>query len=121
MKAIQIRSTPAPPDLKRKRGSINSVAYFFAREIINHPESWGWDNCKVDPQRLKVDSLATAALPWLGRGLRVDDLRKLWRVAVERTHAAQHDGWIRRNAEGYAVSVWREELQKFAERTKTDG
>ena len=112
-------STPAPSGLKL--AAFRKPAYFLAREIINHPKSWGWDNCKVGPQRLNVHSLATAALPWLGRGLRVDELRWAWRVAVGRTHAALQDGWVRRNAEGYVVSVWREELQKTAERTKANG
>ena len=111
-------STPAPPGLKL--AAFRRPAYLLAREIIEHPETWRWDNCKVDPQRLNVHSLATAALPWLGRGLRVDDLRRAWRVAVERTHAAMQDGWVRRTAEGYVVTVWRDELQEFAERTKTE-
>jgi hypothetical protein len=101
--------------------ALRRPAYLLAREIIEHPQTWRWDHYNLDPQRLNVHSLATAALPWLGRGLRVDEMRGAWRVAVERTHAALQDGWVRRNAEGYVISVWREELRTFAERTKAKG
>lgn len=99
---------------KLKRHPLNKAAYLVARNIVSDTTSelgWYWSNCKIRPEDLNVNSLATVALPWLiEKRLRVQELYKAWHLAVKKAHAARIGQYIR-NPSAYVVACWEEELR----------
>jgi hypothetical protein len=88
---------------------MKRTAYLVARQIIRDDTAWYWHTCKVSPERLNVHSLATAVLPWLAKGVLIQDLVASWARAVRKAHAATVDGLTDR-PEAYAIACWRELL-----------
>jgi uncharacterized protein YdaU (DUF1376 family) len=96
---------------KMPGGKMNPtfIALKLANRIIANQTGWHYDNCKVDPARLKSSSLQTVILPFVGQFSEAKILAR-WATAVRAAHAAKVDG-LARNATAYAIECFKSQFQ----------
>jgi hypothetical protein len=96
---------------KTPGGKMNPTftALKLANRIMANETGWHYDNCKVDPAKLKSSSLQTVILPVMGK-LPEAKILACWATAVRLAHAARVDG-LARDATAYAVACFKQQLQ----------
>lgn len=89
--------------------NIGFVALKVANRIISNQDSWSYDNCKVDVNKLKSKPLASVIEPHAGK-LTENQIIKAWIDAVFVAHGAQVDG-LANNATAYCITVFKEKMK----------
>lgn len=84
-----------------------------AGEIMDNRWQWFYDNCKVKITDFTRGSLMTVLKPFVARATE-SQVQRAWLEGIRRAHGAAVDDLVRKTPAGYAVTCFRELLEKNA-------